>query len=136
MVYSLFYENYHPVIIEVPKKGDHTLKEVLGPVSGGLKYKKLKVDNCVHTGIASEDKPKIRKIGTDEMKMLIDFIHNPKNEDIMKRNKALAFQTYRVWPRCVMKLNVPTVPYPSISMPSLPSSSDLVGSLSMLPSLM
>ena len=95
------YENGHPVIIEVPKKGDKTLKEVLGPVSGGKKYKESKVNNCVHTGaLTHADKPKIRKFGDYEMAMLIDFINSKENKDIMEKNKKLAFYLYQDWPRC------------------------------------
>ncbi len=95
------YENGHPVIIEVPKEGDKTLKEVLGPVSGGKKYKQSKVNNCVHTGgLNYKDKPKIRKFGNSEMAMLIDFINREENKAIMEKNKKLAFHLCKVWPRC------------------------------------
>ncbi len=120
----------HPVIIQIPKKGDTKLKEVLGPLKGGSSFDGCTVKNCVHTDAFGSDKFVLRdfeghpanpyimftKTGVhgkfknktcptprsskENIDILVNWLNSPKNKTFVEQNKKLAYQIYQLWPRC------------------------------------
>ena len=120
----------HPVIIQIPKKGDTKLKEVLGPLKGGSSFDGSTVKNCVHTDAFGSDKFVLRdfeghpanpyimftKTGVhgnfknkkcpkppsskENIDILVNWLNSPKNKTFIEQNKKLAYQIYQLWPRC------------------------------------